>query len=98
MDPLIGWFIREFMEMSDKNLGDFSRFRGVLASNLLGNLTNTCQNMRALSPQKLIYVALQESCKLLINPWEKKKKEWSIYRFTLLLVDRSYPIARGLKS
>ena len=45
----------------------FARFRGVLASNLPGNLTNTCQNIRPLSPQKLIYVALQEAWKLFVN-------------------------------
>ena len=44
-----------------------ARFRKVFASNLPGKLTKRCQNMMVLSPQKLIYVALQEIWKLLIN-------------------------------
>ncbi len=45
----------------------FARFRGVLTSDLSGTLTNMCLNIMALSPQKLVYVALQETWKLLIN-------------------------------
>ena len=40
---------------------------GVWASGLPGKLTNTCQNVIASSPQKLIYVALQATWKLLAN-------------------------------
>ncbi len=46
----------------------FGCFGGVLASDLLGNLTKACLNMRAVMPQKLIYVVPQGTWKLQIKP------------------------------
>ena len=48
-------------------LACFGRVGGALASDLLRKLAKTFENMRTLMPQKLIYVALQATWKLLTN-------------------------------